>query len=170
MRKNILRLLMLLIACCHGLSSARACEVADVPKTLKEVDEDARRQFESAEGAYEGIILSSPDESEGGTFWVIQTLKGQNKSFQLVPLPSAGGCVGALGPSGPMDLGILTTPTSDHFDGLLMAQTIENWERQGIIGRGRITIAKVSAAIGALLFILIAGAVWGVKRRRAIAK
>lgn len=172
MGTSLFRLLILLVAAFLGFANAAACEVADVPKTLKEIDGNARQEFENADGVYEGVILASPDDRDGGTFWVIKTHKGQGRRFQLLQLPSAGGCIGALGPSGLADTGFLTisAESGTHFDGLIMPQTVESWERQGFVDRGRVTTAKVVAAFGGVLLVLIAGVMWRLKRRVARAK
>ncbi|MBO9698419.1 MAG: hypothetical protein J7499_19680 [Sphingopyxis sp.] len=169
METSLFRLLIPLVAAFPGFANAVACEVADVPKTLKEIDGSARQQFENADGVYEGVILSSPDDRDGGAFWVIKTHKGQGRSFQLLQLPIAGGCIGALGPSGLADTGFLTISAepSTHFDGLIMPQTVESWARQGFVDRGRVTTAKVSAVLGGVFLVLLAGVMWRFKRRAA---
>lgn len=163
----LFRLLILLVATFLGFANATACEVADVPKTPKEIDRNARQQFENADGVYEGVILASPDDRDGGKFLVVKTHKGQGRSFQFLQLPIAGGCIGALGPSGLADTGFLavSVESSAHFDGLIMPQTVESWERQGLVDRGRVTTAKVAAAFGGLFLILLMGAMWRLKRR-----
>ncbi|KAB2854657.1 MAG: hypothetical protein F9K41_10775 [Sphingopyxis terrae] len=144
-----------------SMTNAVACEVADVPRTLKEIDDNARQQFANAEGVYEGIIIASPDDRDGGTFWVIKTHKGQNRSFQFLHLPVAGGCIGALGPSGLADTGFLAIPDepSNRFDGLVAPQIAQSWERQQLVEQGRVTTAKVFAVLGALLLVLV-GLMW----------
>ena len=172
MGTSLFRLLILLVVAFLGFANAVACEVADEPKTSKRIDEDARQQFENAGGVYEGIILASPDDRHGGTFWVVKTFKGQGRSLQLLKLPIAGGCIGALGPSGLADTGFLTISAGSgaHFDGLVMPQTVDSWERQGFVDQVRITTVKVVAAFGGVLLILFVGLIWCLKQRVARAK
>jgi len=172
MGASLFRLLILLVVAFLGFANAVACEVADEPKTLKEIDGDARQQFENADSVHEGVILASPDDRHGGTFWVVKTHKGPDRSLQLLQLPIAGGCIGALGPSGMADTGFLTISAEfgTHFDGLIMPQTVKSWERQGFVDQGGVATVKVVAAFGGVLLILFVGVMWRLKRRVARAK
>lgn len=155
--------LAILLACSLTTSSlAVACEIADPPASQREIDQASRAAFEQARGVYEGIVVAEPDFASEGTFWVLRTHKGPTKAFELLPLPPAGGCIGALGPSGVLSAGLLSVPSGPHhhdrFNGLMTEERIASWERQKFIDGYRISLIKIGL-LGLAITVLSIGAV-----------
>lgn len=151
------------LACSLATSSlAIGCEVSDPPATQREIDQASRAAFEQARGVYEGIIVAEPDLGSEGTFWVLRTHKGPTKAFELLPLPPAGGCIGALGPSGVLSAGLLSVPSGpphhDRFDGLITEERIGSWERQKFIDGFRISSLKIGL-LGFAAIVVALGAI-----------
>ena len=157
------------LACSLATSSwAIGCEVSDPPASQREIDQASRAAFEQARGVYEGIIVAEPDFASDGTFWVLRTHKGPTKPFDLLPLPPAGGCIGALGPSGVLSAGLLSvsgTPHHDRFNGLTTEERIASWKRQQFIDGYRISLIKIGL-LGLAIIVLTIGAVV-LKRRHS---